>query len=72
MSVRRVQGSMHLKACIQSYVFIKNLAQYPIEFLKLFRFFDKNCHNHFWFFTWFLEMKYSIFFLSQNLLNFRV
>jgi hypothetical protein len=55
-------GSRHLKACIQSQVFIKNLAQYPIKFFKLFWFFNKNPHNHSWFFARFLEMKYSFFF----------
>ncbi len=55
-------GSIHLKVGIQSRVFTKNPAQYPIEFLKLFQFFDKNPHNHSWFFTRFLEMKYSNFF----------
>jgi hypothetical protein len=56
------RGSINLKASIQSWVFTKNPAQYPIEFLKLFRFFDKNPHNHPWFITRFLEMNYSIFF----------
>jgi hypothetical protein len=32
---------MHLKVGIQSRVFIKNSAQYLIEFFKLFRFLDK-------------------------------
>jgi hypothetical protein len=44
-------GSMHLKAGIQSWVFIKNPAQYPMEFFKLFWFFDKNSYNHSWLFT---------------------
>jgi hypothetical protein len=63
---------MHLKVGIQSRVFIKNPAQYCIEFFKLFLFFNNNPHNHSWFFTQFLEMKYLIFLLSQNLLTFRV
>ncbi len=45
----RYGGIMHLKVGIQSRIFIKNLAQYSIEFLKLFWFIDKNPHNHSWF-----------------------
>jgi hypothetical protein len=32
---------MHLKAGVQSRVFVKNTAQYPIEFFILFQFFEK-------------------------------
>jgi hypothetical protein len=61
MGVRQVRGFNAFKGGYTISGLYQNPAQYLIEFFKLFRFLDKNSHNHSWFFTWFLEMKYLIF-----------